>query len=627
MEEPTSALSPQAFAASGSRHLHNNTFPGFHSHNSPSIGSHLDPHLQSLDDDAFSAHFGTQLEQASNGHLLGVDNAFTQTNDQPRFQEIRSHMDPPPPRRSKSNFQQAGQFGILMPRSQASLRGPQQQEEQDDSLPQMPEQTGGEKQEGHFANMKMVPNPPDLEEWRQKLFEVNETITMTEDQFQTYFPHVDNVYSHRSTQRYKRKPFVSHYWDCRLKGRPPGTPKSEDPNKRKRKRNARERDLCDVKIKITEYFPGARTFIEHEFGDVTMVDTTEANNDLFASGEPFEPTFNRQQPQFRVTVPPLDRNGLPGSHGERYYTIQRVNGNGANGKGDGVAGPHKHTLEESDRVKKNSIQRHFLKEEKEKKKSQKTYHKKATGTALATVKKHSKDNELKLFGSCFCPFVQRVWIALEAKGMSYQYLEVDPYKKPDSLLEVNPRGLVPALRHGDWGSHESTVLMEYLEDLKDGEALLPEDPKGRAHSRLWADHVSPSDTFDHAHSQLNQQVNRNVVPAFYRYLQAQETTKQAEYAVELKDEITKLVDAAHSVGPFFLGAKMTFVDVQLAPWLLRLRRVLKPYRGWPDPDEGSRWAKWVEAVEENPHVKATTSTDELYLDSYLRYAGTASLKS
>src|ERR1700685_3511432 len=75
--------------------------------------------------------------------------------------------------------------------------------------------------------------------------------------FQTYFPHVDNVYSHRSTQRYKRKPFISHYWDCRMKGRPPGTPKSEDPSKKKRKRSARERDLCDVKIKITEYFPDA----------------------------------------------------------------------------------------------------------------------------------------------------------------------------------------------------------------------------------------------------------------------------------------------------------------------------------------------------------------------------------
>ena len=32
---------------------------------------------------------------------------------------------------------------------------------------------------------------------------------------------------------------------------------------------------------------------------------------------------------------------------------------------------------------------------------QKTYHKKATGAALATVKKHAKDHELKLIGSCF----------------------------------------------------------------------------------------------------------------------------------------------------------------------------------------------------------------------------------
>src|ERR1700753_3112033 len=60
------------------------------------------------------------------------------------------------------------------------------------------------------------------------------------------------------------------------------------------------------------------------------------------------------------------------------------------------------------------------------------------------------------------PFVQRVWIALEFKGMDYQYIEVDPYAKPKSLLVVNPRGLVPALRHGDWGCYESTVLMEYV---------------------------------------------------------------------------------------------------------------------------------------------------------------------
>lgn len=65
----------------------------------------------------------------------------------------------------------------------------------------------------------------------------------------------------------------------------------------------------------------------------------------------------------------------------------------------------------------------------------------------------------------FCslsPFVQRVWITLELKGLPYQYVEVDPYQKPKLLLDINPRGLVPALRHGDWGCYESTVLLEYV---------------------------------------------------------------------------------------------------------------------------------------------------------------------
>ena len=176
--------------------------------------------------------------------------------------------------------------------------------------------------------------------------------------FQTYFPHVDNVYSHRSTQRHKRKRFVSHYWDCRLKGRPPGTKKSTDPDKKKRKRVARERDLCDVKIKITEYFDAAE-LAEHTGlpppGETTAFGALDNGNQPFAQGD----------------------GGMAASRGVnvrqasgKFYTMQRVNGNGGNGKGDGVAGPHKHTLEESDRVKKNSVQRWLLKNEREAKKTQ-----------------------------------------------------------------------------------------------------------------------------------------------------------------------------------------------------------------------------------------------------------------
>ena len=82
-----------------------------------------------------------------------------------------------------------------------------------------------------------------------------------------------------------------------------------------------------------------------------------------------------QQPMDETQSSPMRRDdgsmdtNLPGADGARYYTIQRVNGNGANGKGDGTTGGHRHSLEDSDKIKKNSIHRHYIKEDKERRKS------------------------------------------------------------------------------------------------------------------------------------------------------------------------------------------------------------------------------------------------------------------
>lgn len=36
---------------------------------------------------------------------------------------------------------------------------------------------------GQLQGMKLIPNPPDLEYWRERLFNVDEVITMTEEQY------------------------------------------------------------------------------------------------------------------------------------------------------------------------------------------------------------------------------------------------------------------------------------------------------------------------------------------------------------------------------------------------------------------------------------------------------------
>lgn len=251
------------------------------------------------------------------------------------------------------------------------------------------------------------------------------------------------------------------------------------------------------------------------------------------------------------------------------------------------------------------------------------YHTKCTGQALATVESHptAKADEygegMTLYGANFCPFVQRVWMTLEVLGdVGYRYAEIDPYKKPKELLDVNPKGLVPALRIGDTGKclAESTVVMEYLHDryASSGKPLLlppRQDAYERARQRLAAD-----------------KVNRALIPAFYRYLQAQDADQQIklgqEYVQELKAFEASML--AEEEGAFWDGSKeIGFVDVMVAPWILRSVNVLKFYRGLEVEnvfDQHSRFQRFKRALFEHPAFKATTSTEDLYLDSYARYA-------
>jgi len=88
----------------------------------------------------------------------------------------------------------------------------------------------------------------------------------------------------------------------------------------------------------------------------------------------------------------------------------------------------------------------------------------------------------------------------------------------------------------------------------------------------------------------------------------------------LHTAITALVNASHVTGPFFLGPSISFVDVAFAPWIIRLSRVLKYYRRWPDPEVGSRWEAWVAAIENDERVMATVSDEGSYHGVY-REAG------
>jgi hypothetical protein len=67
-----------------------------------------------------------------------------------------------------------GSFNAITPEQQQSRQVPFQTNGQDDS--------SAKEAGGHFGGMKAIENPPDLDRWRNKLFNVNEMITLTEDE-------------------------------------------------------------------------------------------------------------------------------------------------------------------------------------------------------------------------------------------------------------------------------------------------------------------------------------------------------------------------------------------------------------------------------------------------------------
>ena len=162
---------------------HSFPFPGLHSSQAQpvaaSFGSQLDPNLQDLDSgDAFAQHFNAQLGVTSHGQHLHVDDSY-HGDASARFQEISSQTTPAR-RRQLRVSQNVGQFGILTPPQHNALERLQQEHE---TLQASKSAGRLGKGDGHFANMKMIPNPPDLRVWRERLFHVNEIITLSENEY------------------------------------------------------------------------------------------------------------------------------------------------------------------------------------------------------------------------------------------------------------------------------------------------------------------------------------------------------------------------------------------------------------------------------------------------------------
>ncbi|CAD6235723.1 unnamed protein product [Miscanthus lutarioriparius] len=196
-----------------------------------------------------------------------------------------------------------------------------------------------------------------------------------------------------------------------------------------------------------------------------------------------------------------------------------------------------------------------------------------------------KKQGLQLLGFWVSPFGQRCRIALDEKGLSYEYLEQDLANKSELLLRANPvHKKIPVLLHDGRPVCESLIIVQYLDEAFPAmPALLPAgDPYARAQARFWADYV-----------------DKKLYDCGTR-LWKLKGDGHAQARTEMV-EILRTLEGALGEGRFFGGEAFGFVDVALVPftsWFLA-------YEWFGDlsvEKECPRLAAWAKRCAERPSV-------------------------
>jgi glutathione S-transferase len=200
---------------------------------------------------------------------------------------------------------------------------------------------------------------------------------------------------------------------------------------------------------------------------------------------------------------------------------------------------------------------------------------------------------LRLISHKLCPYVQRAVIVATEKKIPFERIDIDLTNKPGWFLALSPTGKVPLLEveGEDARGHvifESAVIAEYLDEIGEGERLLPADSLERACERAWVE------------------VGALALADIYRLYTASD---EAAFEAERKQVQAKIDRLEKEIaGPWFSGEKFGLVDAAFGP-VFRYLDVFDWRLGRPLIDRPARVHAWSEALADRPSVRAAVADD------------------
>jgi len=243
---------------------------------------------------------------------------------------------------------------------------------------------------------------------------------------------------------------------------------------------------------------------------------------------------------------------------------------------------------------------------------------------------------IELFNAPQSTCSQRVRFVLNAKRLPFDERRLDLFSgdqlKPD-YLAINPNGVVPTIRHDGAIVIDSTVIMEYLEEVfPEGRSFVPKDAAARAHMRSmmrFIDEVPaaairiPSYNLaflPHFQSMTEEefQALADSKPLRREFILKMGRTGFPE--VEMNNALKRLqqtvermaADIEKSGGPFLLGAEPSLADISVMPTIVRMDDIRLAHM-WADKPAIKHW---LEAMRADPAFKPTYYPGSLLTEKY-----------
>src|SRR6056297_1510396 len=94
---------------------------------------------------------------------------------------------------------------------------------------------------------------------------------------------------------------------------------------------------------------------------------------------------------------------------------------------------------------------------------------------------------IRIYGVHGSPFVRKVLVALEFKGLPYEIVQQMPFSGDAEYLKINPLGKVPTLVDGALTLGDSKVICRYLESAYPEPALYPSELADKAMADWYED--------------------------------------------------------------------------------------------------------------------------------------------